>query len=306
MTHRLSWLLSFLCALAFVVLYQKWMAWLVMGAVLLLPLFSLVISLPAMLTARLTMQLPRKTHRGFEIACAFRCKQWLPTPAWRCRIKVTNALTGETMTLRPGDLLPTYHCGELHCQLKRVRICDYLGIFSIPLRAQRSYRMLVEPEPVALPREQCPSLEKIGTWKPKAGGFAENHELRLYRPGDSVRQIHWKMSAKTGKLILREPMVPNPGRVLVRLELKGTGEQLDRMLGRVIWLGQRLLEEGLPFELHCLTGDGLMNINVGNELQRRRSMDRLLRCSPAEEGSLFERPETASQIYDIGGEPDEE
>lgn len=303
--NRLSWLLSALCSLVFLSVYQRWLAWLVMGAVLLVPVFSLLISLPAMLSARLHLTLPEQAGQGIPLKLPFVCRGLLPPPQWRCRVEVTHVLSGRKYRLRPGDRLWNDHCGQLQLRLKRVRICDYLGIFTLPLRGQREYRMMVLPTPVPLPEEQVLRMEKICTWKPKAGGFAENHELRLYRPGDSVRQIHWKLTAKTGKLILREPMVPNPGRVLVRLELRGTPDQLDRMLGRLSWLGDRLLEEGIPFELQCLTGSGIQSRKIENHGQLERQMDLLLGSRPAMEGSLFDRPEAALRVYDIGGEPDE-
>lgn len=303
--QRLSWLLSVLCSLVFLVLYQRWLAWLMMGAILLIPLLSLLISLPAMLCARLSLDLPEEIGQGEPLAFSFTCKGPLPPPSWRCRVEVTHILSGERKRLRPRDLLLNRHCGQMICRLKRVRVCDYLGIFALPLRGQREYRYMVQPAPLPMPSEQVLRMEKICTWKPKAGGFAENHDLRLYRSGDSVRQIHWKLSAKTGKLIIREPLVPAPGRVLVRLELRGTAEQLDRILGRVLWLGTQLVEEGIPFELQQLTGNGFETFKIENPQQLRRRMERLLCSGPALEGSVFDRAENATRIYDIGGEPDE-
>ena len=301
--QRLSWLLSFLCSLVFLALYQKWLAWLILGAVVLLPLFSLLISLPAMLSARVTPVLPHRVRMGQAVELRFRYRCILPMPRWSCRIRAVHELSGVWFPLKPMDLLPTDHCGELNCRLRRMKVYDYLGIFALPLRGERECRVLVEPTALSFPREE--QLQKQCTWKPKPGGFAENHELRDYRPGDSVRQIHWKLSAKTGDLILREPMVPAFGRVLVRLELKGDADALDRILGRTLWLGRQLLEEQIPFELHSLTAEGIHTTRIEDPRQLRREMDRLLRSAPGEEGNLLGQPEKAAVVYDIGGDPDE-
>ena len=302
--HRLSWLLSILCSLAFVTLYQKWLSWLVLAAVLLVPLCSLLISLPAMLSARVTVRVPRRIEKDRKVEPEITCKGWLPEPLWRCRVEVTNGLTGQTLRLSPGSYLPTHHCGALRCRLKRARICDYLGIFALPLRGEKEFTVLVEPPLVPMEEERVLRGEQITRWKPKAGGFAENHELRLYRPGDSLRQIHWKLSAKTGKLILREPMVPDPGEVPVRLVLRGTGTELDRMLGRFLWLGEQLLAGGVPFLLQCLTGEGLMEVFVQTQGALRQCLERMLESSPVREGSLPTVGE-GTQACEIGGEPDE-
>ena len=68
------------------------------------------------------------------------------------------------------------------------------------------------PEVPAHPRH--PDLDRYiaRAWKPKSGGVCRrNHELRLYRPGDSLNQVHWKLTAKTGKWMIRQPMEPQRG-----------------------------------------------------------------------------------------------
>lgn len=305
LTRRLSWLLSALCSLVFLALYQRWLAWLVTGAVFLVPLFSLLVSLPAMLGARLTLKLPDRVELDHSLELSFACKSILPVPPWRCRVEVIHGLTGERYKLRPGDLLLNRHCGAVRCKLKRVKICDYLGIFSLPLRGQREYQVLVMPRPVPLPAGEVLRTEKISTWKPKAGGFGENHELRAYRPGDSIRQIHWKLSAKTGSLILREPMIPDPGQMLIRLELRGNPEELDRKLGRTLWLGQQLLDQNLVFQLQGLTGEGTLSFPVSNASQLKQAINGLLIASPADDGSHLDEAGPTFWQYHIGGEPDE-
>ena len=144
------------------------------------------------------------------------------------------------------------------------------------------------------------------SWRPKfGGGYAENHELRLYRPGDNLNQVHWKLTAKTGKWMLREPMEPQRGLVLLTMELRGTPEELDRKLGRLLWLGNHLLEKNISFRLRVLTGQGLEDREIASAQQLLEQLDALL-CSPAAaEGSLPDPAAPASWHYHIGGEPDE-
>ena len=165
--------------------------------------------------------------------------------------------------------------------------------------------MTVRPQPIP---DRLFGLENAQTkaWKPKrGGGFAENHELRLYRPGDSVQQIHWKLSAKTGSLMLREPMLPVQRRLLVRLDLKGSGETLDKKLGKLLWIGQQLLQKGLHFEIQALTGEGVEEWTVSEEKTLENAVDALLSKSQAVSGSLQEKSQIADWQVFLGGDGNE-
>ena len=304
--QRIIWLLCWLGSLVFLVFYQQWLAWLMLGAVLLIPLFSLLVSLPAMITARLETVAPERLTAGTPATLNCRCVSKGIPPQWRCRLLVTHSITGKRIRLRPGKPLPTDRSGVLFCDLKRVRVYDRLGLFGLPLRGQRKFRVVVEPKPVPIPNEDEADADSVFAWKPKNGGFSENHELRLYVPGDSLRQIHWKLSAKTGKLIIREPMIPDPGKVLVYLKLNGTPEELERLLGRALWLGQRLVQQHIPFELLSLTGEGMHRTAVHSPQTLELAMDELLSSSPVQTGTVEFPAETFTHQYRLGGAPDEE
>jgi uncharacterized protein (DUF58 family) len=180
-----------------------------------------------------------------------------------------------------------------------------LGLFALPIRGRKTYTVVLEHKPLEIDNPEEADAAAVFAWKPKAGGFSENHELRLYAPGDSVRQIHWKLSAKTGKLIIREPMVPDPGRVVVQLVLKGSADELDRRLGQCLWLSRRLLEQNVPFELLCLTGQGLERFPVDTAQALEHAMDALLQSPTAESGSIPQLKMLGTKQYIIGGTADE-
>ena len=303
--QRIIWLLCFLGSIAFVICYQKWLSWLMLGAVVLIPVFSLLVSLPSMITARLETQSPGRLTVGTPATVTFRCVSKGIAPRWRCRIKITHGVTGQRKRLRPGAALPTDRSGVLFCTLTRVWAYDYLGLIGLPLRGQRKFRVVVEPKPLPIPNEEDADADNVFAWKPKSGGFSENHELRLYVPGDSLRQIHWKLTAKTGKLIIREPMIPDPGNVLVTLVIKGNPDEVERLLGRVLWLGQRLTEQQIPFELLSLNAAGVHRRTVNSPQSLELAMDALLSSAPVHDGKLDPPAEIFTRQYSLGGEPDE-
>lgn len=289
---------------SFYLAYREWISWVLLLYLLALPWLSFLLSLPAMLTARARAEVPLSCAMGEGAQARLDSKGPLPLPQIRSRLFLTHTITGERRKAKCGDALPTEHCGVWHISLRKPRVYDYLGFFSLPVRRREAGALRVEPKP--LPMENPPDISRYlaSAWKPKpGGGFSENHELRLYRPGDSLHQIHWKLTAKTGKLILREPMEAQRGKAVVTMILEGDGETIDSRLGRLLWLGDYLLERDMPFELRCLTGSGLLCFGVPDREELSKAMGTLLETPAAREGILPEMPD-ASWQYHIGGDAD--
>jgi uncharacterized protein (DUF58 family) len=295
---------SLIGCIVFYFAYREWFSWLALLAVLFLPVASLVLSLPAMTGLRLAQGGPRLVEAGTPLTLTFAAQCRLPGPPYRCDMKVTQATTGFDKLISEGKPLPTDHCGVLVCAPKKPVIYDYMGLFRLKVRGVEESRIFVYPKKV--PVENLPSLERHRSlvWRPKpGGGFAENHEMRLYRPGDKLNQVHWKLSAKTGKLMIREAMEPVRDRICIEMVLRGTPEALDRDFGQLLWLSCYLLERDMPHELRVLTGSGTLILPVANELAREEAMRVLLGESPAAPEAKLEAVQ-AAWLYRIGGGTD--
>lgn len=284
----------------------QWLAWLLLVGVLALPLLSLVLSIPALRSFRLAPTGGDSAEMGEDIRLWLLGSCAVPMPPFRGEIQMQHSFSGEKFRYRPDKGADTRHCGSWKINIHGARVCDYLGLFALRPRYLEGLTLTVRPAPVPVPGE--PDLEKFTAlrWHPKpGGGCAENHELRDYRPGDAMNGVHWKLSAKTGELVVREPMEPEQQLLLLTLDLRGTPEELDRKLGRLLWLGQVLLDRGLHFRIRALTGSGLLDLPVSGETELNRQLDALLCQKPCTEGSVLEHPLPAFWQYHIGGEPDE-
>ena len=301
------YLASLIGCLVFYYFYREWLSWLFLMALLFLPWLSLLLTLPAMATVRSELMIPKAVTVGEECHAALQLTSELPLPSFRYRFRVTNAITGERQTLKPGQPLPTAVCGRLKVEPVPVGVYDYLGLFRLPLKNRPQAAVSVWPDSVPLSYEPDFARRPPRHWKAKpGGGFAENHELRLYRPGDNLHQIHWKLSAKTGNLILREPMEPVHHPLRLTLDLCGTAEELNRKLGRLLWLGRLLVEKAVPFRISALTGQGILTWQVDSEDSLNTAMAALLSAPAAQSGTLKGNQTFAGRAYHIGGGPDEE
>jgi len=92
--------------------------------------------------------------------------------------------------------------------------------------------------------------------RPKpGGGFSDDYELRNYKPGDPIKNIHWKLSAKFDSIIIREPLVPPPHSRLIQVMKWDNSQQRDLILGRLRWISDFMLKWELPYYIK-LGNDG--------------------------------------------------
>ena len=105
--------------------------------------------------------------------------------------------------------------------------------------------------------------------------------------------------------MLREPMEPERGLMLLTMDLSGTASELDLKFGRLLWLGNWLMENRIGFDICALTGNGIESWTIRDEWDLKKCMEALL-CSPfAPEGSIQDRSFQAAWRHHIGGETDE-
>ena len=216
-------------------------------------------------------------------------------------MRLLTLATGKQKRIKPGSALPTDHCGAYRIQCRHLWAADYMGLIRLPVRLGEDRLILVRP--AAILPEQLPDISRYlcSITRPKAGGgYAENHELRQYRPGDNLRQIHWKLSAKTGDLIVREPMEAQQDMVHVTMELSGVPEVLDRKLGHLLGMSIYLAENNIKHRILCYTGKGIIDQSVSNIQEAQNAIDVLLQQPAAAEDEIPVYPKSLWRHH-IGG-----
>ena len=288
------------CTLFFL-LYRQWLSWIVLLTVIALPFVSLALSLPAMRSVTVRLRCPEKVRKGMPARTALEITCKYPAPPVRCRIRLHNVLTNQRYLGVPGERVPTGRCGMMHISYERLWICDYLGLFRRKMEQAETAIVYVLPRPIHADPPPKKESGITNLWRPKpGGGFSEEHDLRLYRPGDDLRQIHWKMSAKTGKLIYREPIEPVLQGYLVTLSLSGTPKAIEQKLSRLAGLGQELLDRQLAYRVQCMTGDGLREFEVSHMVAQEDMLCKLLGSTPVDTDQAAKDPTVLWQHH-IGG-----
>lgn len=303
--RRIIYLASLAWCLVFYGFYREWFSWLLLVTVAVLPWFSLLLSLPAMLTAKARVRCPESVRLQVPARSSMQVDCRFPLPRVECRIRLYNSLTGSRYVGTPGELIPSEHCGCMHIQVERLKVYDYLGLFSGSMRKQENVCVFIEPKQVKCVMPEMKGDRAVRAWRPKpGGGFSENHDLRPYRPGDELHGIHWKMTAKTGKLIYREPIEPAQKGGLLHLTLCGDSTQLDLKLGRLLWLSGQLLDRQCPHEVRCNTGEGLVQAHIDTPEDIRKLLRRLL-AATCTAGEVADAGSDVLWQYHIGGDDHE-
>ena len=266
--NRIFYGLFLLAAVVFHSFYTGWFSFFLLLFSVLLPVFSLLVSLPAMLRAAYTPQLPLRCFCGQDAQFALQpsSASRLPVSCCRLHLLVSDAVGGTQQaewltlagTLRFSLRVDTRHAGQQTFRVDRARVYDALGLVGLPLQLLTACSIAVEPEP--LEPAELPNLSQFQyrSYHPKpGGGFSEIHDLREYRPGDSLHEIHWKLSAKTDKLIVREAEEPNRGLIVLSFDFSGSRAQLDSTLRQLLWLSGWLTDREVVHQIDWLDPDTL-------------------------------------------------
>lgn len=80
----------------------------------------------------------------------------------------------------------------------------------------------------------------------KGNDFAEVSDIREYQPGDRIRDIHWKLSAKKDVLMVKERVAVAGSEMVVMLQLGTDKEMAEQILVRVFHLCQEFLRLHVP------------------------------------------------------------
>ena len=157
--RRIVYLAALLGCWAFYIAYGEWFSYIALLVVSGLPWLSLLLSLPAMLRFRLEPGGAGAVTMGTEAETWLVGSCGLPMPPFKGKLCLRSCITGQTRRYRPGEGLPTSHCGGIAVTIARARVCDYLGLFALPVPYVGKAAVLVRPKP--LPVRDIPDLERF-------------------------------------------------------------------------------------------------------------------------------------------------
>lgn len=273
-------------------------------------LFVVLLILPRAMRRRLSIAFPKRKETALanaETICrvTLRNKGKLPAGRVALRLRVWyeqdskgvekkiygGAACGES-DLEFG-LCPAY-CGLLRVRIDRLRVYDYLSLFSSSKRVMEEMNVAIFPGEQAL-RITLANFgwEQSGvpieqTVSRPGDSFNEIRQIREYRAGDSARHIHRNLSAKTDQLWIKEYERDTDLQADLLLDLTGISEASTpeksafyQLLSALV-LG--LLKETAAVRVHWRASDGenKVCVNLSNEAQCRELLLLLYQAETAQ------------------------
>jgi uncharacterized protein (DUF58 family) len=125
--------------------------------------------------------------------------------------------------------------------------------------------------------------DRSGAGRPRAPAqFGEPRGVREYHPGDNRRAVHWRATAHTGGLMIREMEEATAEPVVVTVTLPADLEAADRIAESALGTIVALLDRGVPVVLATLESNGAV---VAPVIERREAGRRLARAIAAADRS---------------------
>ncbi len=178
-----------------------------------------------------------------------------------------------------------------------------LGLFRRRLTCPDRSEVVVYPRVVSLRRNVAEQMDESGaTPRPLDRSGDEFFALREYVPGDDIRYICWRVSARIGRLIVRE-LEPSTARmVVVVFDTRGMPdtpeleEQFEESVDLAASLAMMFLEQ--QFGVAVVTPEASVGLGSGNA-HARKILEMLARVQPTSYGTHGD--EWFSASGDLGG-----
>lgn len=141
------------------------------------------------------------------------------------------------------------YCGRIDLFVEKCCVYDWFDL------TYRTVKVHKEGCYYSYPKEKFQPLEKINdgisegeeiTYKHVVGNdVSEILQIREYRQGDSIKNIHWKLSAKSSKILIKELDCPNDNSILVLFDYakKEERDTNNNILTAVSNISNQLMKE---------------------------------------------------------------
>lgn len=186
-------------------------------------------------------------------------------------------------------------CGEVYIEITKMRGIDCLGLSSnkVKLPKGTETKMIIYPELVPLDK----LWSEISGWLQQGdsadcqrmGSDPEDvYDIREYQVGDSLQKIHWKLSGKWDRLLVREYSASESEELLLLVDISDSEpEEICSLYGVAASMSYELLEECIAHTVGISCGETLFRYEVKDFAEYERMMTAMV-CTSTQKKNIGE------------------
>ena len=180
-----------------------------------------------------------------------------------------------------SQLLSSRFAGRVVVRIEAFTVYDPLHMFHLLGFDKEQDSLSIWPSFLENDEEELYSVvegfPKENEIKKRGTDYNPDYEIREYIAGDELKSIHWKLSAKQQKLMVRERLATGRERINVLLPLGDDRQENDRLMEAACALCRLLLKKEYPIQFYWLgQGDVLQERFLAEQGEWERLLDEIL------------------------------
>ncbi|NLC68550.1 MAG: DUF58 domain-containing protein [Clostridiaceae bacterium] len=309
--NRILYLCLLLLSFSFVYFYGGQVPYMLFFTTLLLAFLSLVYTIIIYLRFKYHQEIDKKyIVKGDTIKFSFIIsnEDFLFYPYISIKFFGTETIFSEQFKTRTLSLMPfservysftlsCKYCGNYEIGVSRIEIEDFLGLFRLVYEVPFPLSINVYPRIIMIDRLRLKMdffSESYYVLDSKYEDIGALQDIRKYTYGDSLKKIHWKLTAKLNELMIRKFQSASEASVIIALDLKKnnfSSEQNtiieDKLIESAVAINYYCLYSWIPVKLVYYTKE-IVTINASSPFDFQNIYNRLAEIRFASEFSISE------------------
>lgn len=151
--------------------------------------------------------------------------------------------------------LRSEYCGDIEVTLKQIGIEDFLSLHEKRKAAGQTEHVMILPQETEMPNveqnDYAAGLTESTESSARGSDFSEVGQVREYIPGDSLKDIHWKLSAKRETLMVKERLQMSSQKLqIVFCADRKNPQRADEVITFLYELGISVIQSQIPVTVY--------------------------------------------------------
>jgi uncharacterized protein (DUF58 family) len=197
-----------------------------------------------------------------------------------------------------------YYCGCYEARIQELRCSDYLYLWTFTRPMTAHTQIMIYPDSrmefTEHPSFYAEGFDEFEATSQKGNASSNVTDVREYRPGDRLQKIHWKLSARLDKMMVKESEATATRQFFVLLELYQSDEHpeyLDHAIEHAYAASRELLAhlENFLFAFYSVPRGEFCSFPIRTETDLKEALGEAYYETP------YDEPHLGQSVYQKSG-----